>query len=245
MREFLYHKLIQFNEAFVEEFQDKMTGLLPVFNRPDFIDATIWGSTDKGRWLATLNECRFYENNGTIHIVGWERDTNWFENYCKIYERSITDNIVTLSTPVDSETSNLIIQNRYIAGLSESRAHYIKLQTPNQSYGLTMMLSSLLKPIVNSERNDEIWKYINEVRWILETCKSLDIAFPEVISTNTRLQDADSFFYTVLPKFVLDLESSINWHLAYLDTKFLINMPGEHKQRNKQYAREQWLPLIN
>jgi hypothetical protein len=150
-----------------------------------------------------------------------------------------------MSTPISIEEGHLRIKNHPNGKSADDKTYYIKLEIPNKTYGLPMLLDLALHPKNDVTRNQYIRTYINEITWMLKICNLMGIGGPEVMSTNIRLRHNHNFFYTVLPKFGVDIATSINWHLAYLDSEFLINMQDVYKEENKQFARDAWLPLIH
>jgi hypothetical protein len=236
MREFLYHKLIQFNQDAVQEFQQEIVGTVPCYATPAVDHAAMWGSTDRGRWTVNAVEGRFYENTGRIHIVGWLRDQDYYDLYVEIYNK-LPDKF---SQPISIEQNRLKIANH--PGGIDSNMFYIQLQTPNNSYGLPYSLDHLLDPLFYRRRNLYACEFVDNTTWLLQQGR-WSIGLGPELEPNTILSNKQGIFYTVLPRFNITLAKSVEQHLTYLD-QILLDQSTD-RDSILQQARDQWLPLIN
>ena len=236
MREFLYHKLIQFNRDVVQEFQQEIVGPVPSYSTPAVDQAVTWGATDQGWWTVSAVEGRFYENTGRIHIAGWLRDQDYYDLYVEIYNK-LPDKF---SQPILIEQNKLKLVNH--PGGVNSNMFYIQLQTPNSSYGLPYNLDHLLDPLFYRRRNLYACEFVDNTTWLLQQgSRSLSVG-PE-LEPNTILSNDRGIFYTMLPRFNIPLKDSVEQHLNYLDQVLLDQ--ATDRDSILQQARDQWLPLIN
>jgi hypothetical protein len=236
MREFLYHKLIQFNQDAVQEFQQEIVGPVPSYSTPAVDQAVIWGATDQGRWTVSAVEGRFYENTGRIHIAGWLRDQDYYDLYVELYNK-LPDKF---SQPISIEQNRLKIAN-HPSGI-DSNMFYIQLQTPSSSYGLPYSLDHLLDPLFYRRRNMYASEFVNNTTWLLQQ-GYWSIGLGPDLETNTILSNDHGIIYAVLPRFNIPLKDSVEQHLNYLDQVLLDQ--ATDRDSILQQARNQWLPLIS
>lgn len=240
--EFLYNKFIQLDDDAIAEHRIFVTKYLPTNSTATITignnDPLIWGYEDNGFWTVHATESRFYENDGTIHILGVDRDTTWYEIYNELYRASLNNAPCRVCTPVEVRTQKLDVDN-HVSGRPEgSDLFYIQLKTPTGKYGITLQLELLTQDIEISFPKE---KQFDQIYWILNTLKQHNRPFPEFTSVNesdlSGLKDDLGRFLAVLPVFNQTPTTAVNYILerAILDenNEFL------------EYVRDKCLLLTN
>lgn len=236
MKEFLYNKVIHFNNNSLNEFQRRMVSPLPFYSTPRPQVATMWGSNSQGRWSINAGEARFFENNGTIHLLGWLRGPEYFKIHQELYDAGV----IRLSKPWLIEVGKLRLNGHPNGTNASSKIFYIRLETPTKQYGKTLQLAQLLD--ANFDHQEYFYKYINDMTAIFQLAKQSNIKFPEPFETNCCLLDDQGLFYTVLPIFKLLPQSTVNHYMSNLQKAI---PPIDSKETIIQYAREKWQPLTS
>lgn len=254
MKDFIINKFLEYDDEVLGEFHSKMIGPLPLYASPSSFSEHIftWGSVAEGEWSVNLNEGRFFENNGTIHIVGRLRDREYYNIHTDLYKASLLRDLYTdtdicnISKPIECQE---IAFNRRIdyekiwhpSGIVYgTRIHYIKLQTPSNGYGIPFELERLIDP--NFDVRQYLKDYVDQMTWIIKVLKALGHPLTVLDEAASRLRYSDGFMLTVLPAFTMSVQDGIAKNLEF------IKGLSDHFPLGEdilQYARDKWLPLAN
>jgi hypothetical protein len=244
--EFLYDKFIHLDDDAVAKHRMNVTKYLPSMSTVAIVnegnDPVIWGNEDNGFWTAHATESRFYENDGTIHILGVVRDATWYEIYNELYRASLNNAPCRICTPVEVRTQKLDIAN-HVSGRSEgSDLFYIQLTTPTGKYGIPMALETLKEDLTIVFPDKE---FFDQIYWILDTLKQHNRPFPEFqpydMSDLHGLKDELGRFLAVLPIFNQTPTTSVNLLLG-IATPILLD---ENNNLFLEYMRNKCLLLTN
>lgn len=137
MKNFLFEKLNNFTQDEESRFHFDLTRKLPATHEEadqrGFLDKNpvIWGYENDGFWTMSHTEVRFYENNGTIHIIGTKYDESYVANYRLLSSK--LENIRSLNL---DETDRFSITNETHIGLKQGDVvYYAKFLSPNGELG--------------------------------------------------------------------------------------------------------------
>jgi hypothetical protein len=149
-----------------------------------------------------------------------------------------------LSQPVSIEEGKLRIAGHPNGKSADDKTYYIKLKTPTGNYGKTFLLNRTLVINYYREINNYTHEYINDLTRFFELAKNSNTNGPELIKNNIRLTDSTGIFYTVLPRFVVPLTTSIQQHFDYIEKTFIPLLNEIDAPTALQYARDKWIPLM-
>lgn len=239
MKQFLLSKFLQFDQSAVDDFQTSIANMMPLFNKPSLASVskyptTIWGFKDNGFWNMTTHEAIFFESDGTIHLLSFTKDYQYYSICRDLYYASVfSDSICRLSKPLDFSEESW-------PGKRDKKIYYSKFRTTGGNYGETVFLRYILNKDPNLMAK-WITTYINEMTWLLSAlltyghpCPGWDLTF--------RLQSGEETFFCILPGFTKTKEECASELLEELGV-FLVTM--NLNDDILTYAREQWLPILN
>ena len=203
IQDFLFTKYQQYSQRAVDAFYADITNNLSTVGKTSSgnPEIAIWGREDGGFWNVSSIEAQYFENNGTFHIVGIERDQNYYNIFNDIYQASLADvnSPCQFAKPV-SHTQLTVdsVDGAHPGGLKNGdTVSYMTFQSPVEGYGNHYYQDFLV------ERNTDWDSFFLSVygpilTWLFKTLKQLNHPAPKDLPERFLMQSGNTYFFTKL-----------------------------------------------
>jgi hypothetical protein len=219
---------------------------LPTFANPNMFDDAIriWGYEGEDFWYCDYQEARYFENNGTIHVLSCSKDQNYYDICSRLYDKSVSDSVEYVCKPLEFSTQTAVIPDRHPSGVKTGDTlYYSKFVTPNNSYAYTMYMMYLTDQTGKAFISN-LTPAIDAIDWLFKSLKSFNVSqYPEWIDYNNILVATKGIMFTILPDFTLSANDSINQSLEGIDVVFR-NMGIKSNTNFVEYARDKWTQIL-
>lgn len=260
MKEFLYNKYSTYNQDTVDQFQQKITNLLPTFNRQNVYDCdlAVWGFEapsehgNAGYWWMTQHAITYLEDGGFVHQVGERCTPQVYQIWSDLFLAAQENNPgFKVLQPLVSE--NLILEDVNHPGYQYSdngKICYQKYDTTLGGFGFPPWVDSKRGAFVFDDAH--VKKWIDWVHWTLSILKKKGHMYPKTgFTLDCWVRDPDvAFLLLRLPVCeTTDINEAIEVHMEALTHIFEASaVDNYHIQLNdinelNRYARTLWSQL--
>jgi hypothetical protein len=207
MNDFLFNQFINYSQETINEFQKNVVDFLPSFTTTPVTPTwttSVWGNDGNNFWYVNQKEARYFETDGTIHVISASKDQTYFNNCTALYNNSVRDGMMVISKPLEFSDVTLTVDNHPCGLTNGDLIHYSKFSTPTGTYGTPYHLL-----IVSDNPNDAtiinyLQKYLDSVTWILTQSKQITNGlYPEVTRLREVMCTNDGIIFPILPEFTL------------------------------------------